>query len=764
VNDSRLIVVSNRLPLTLKRGPPGGWVGEPSAGGLATAVGPVVQRTGGLWLGWPGEGPDRADPRRQEALDRWKRENGFVAVDLPRRLATRFYQGYPNQALWPLFHHFPSLLEFNPESWAAYVEANERFRDAVLEHLRPGDLVWVHDYHLMLLPRLLREAVPDVAVGFFLHIPFPASEVVRILPRRDDILIGVLGADCVAFQTHQHLSHFRSSVLRVLGLSSTMDRVFLEGRTVQLESRPIGIAPESFVGLLESNRAVHVALRKLRRRFKGRRLLLSVDRLDYTKGIPERLRAYRRLLGRAPHLREAVVLVQIAVPSRERIPRYRELKEQVDRLVGEIDGQFGTPEWTPVVYIHRSVPRADLVALYAASDLGWVTPLRDGMNLVAKEYVACQKGAAGVLVLSEFAGAAAEMGEAVIVNPYDEEQTAIAIERALALPVERRRERMAALHHRVTRNNAFAWAERSIDDLRHAARSRLHAGSGVPGRLPVGETTADFRACRHGVLLLAYDGTLVPLTSPPSEAVPPADLVSLLLRLRGAGRHRVAIVSGRSRLDLERWFGEVEGLWLAAEHGAVLRPPTGREWSAIRPSPPEDWKAQVLPVLEHFVDRTPGSFIEAKEYSLVWHFSMSDPEFGEWLANELVASLDELLAETELRALRAHKAVEVKFVWASKGEIVRHLEAVGPVPDFRLALGDDQTDEDLFAVMPPDAWTIRVGAGPSQARFRLGAPADVRRLLEALAGVAARTPVGRDAALEAASSSGIRISSYKAGE
>jgi trehalose 6-phosphate synthase/phosphatase len=732
VSESRLLVVSNRLPLTLRRSSRG-WVGEPSAGGLVTALGPVLERTGGLWIGWPGEGPDRDDAARRAELDRWERERGFVAVDLPRALANRFYQGYPNQALWPLFHQFPSFLEFTPESWGAYVEANERFRDAVLERLRPGDLVWVHDYHLMLLPGLLREARPDVDVGFFLHIPFPASEVIRVLPRREELLQGVLGADYAAFQTHRHLSHFRSAVLRVLGVPSSMDRVFYEGRTVRLEALPIGIAPESFVGLLDGDNDVRVALEKLRRRFEGRRLLLSVDRLDYTKGIPQRLRAYRRLLSRASHLRGEVVLVQIAVPSRERIPRYRELKQQVDRLVGEINGQFGTPDWTPVVYIRRSVPRADLVALYAASDLGWVTPLRDGMNLVAKEYVACQKNSDGVLVLSELAGAAAEMGEAVIVNPYDEEQTALAVERALALPAESRRERMAALHRRVTRNNAFAWAERFAGDLQEAARSRLHAGSGVPEPLPLGEATAAFRRCRHGVLVLAYDGTLVPLAARPSEAVPPDELVSLLVRLGDGGRHQVAIVSGRSRIDLERWFGSVEGLWLAAEHGAVLRSPAGSEWSAIRPSPPEHWKERVLPVLEHFVDRTPGSFIEAKEYSLVWHHTMSDPEFGEWLAKELVASLEELLAGTELTALRGHKSVEVKFIWASKGEIVRHLEAEGPAPDFRLALGDEQTDEDLFAVMPSEAWTIRVGPGPSQARFRLGSPSEVRRLLEALA-------------------------------
>ena len=261
MSEQRLIVVSNRLPLTL-RGSPEGWVGEPSAGGLVTALGPVLERTGGLWFGWPGEGPQESDPGRQAALERWERERGYVAVDLPRGLATRFYQGYPNQALWPLFHQFPSLLEFSPKSWQAYVEANERFRDAVLERLQPGDLVWVHDYHLMLLPRLLREAAPDVAIGFFLHIPFPSSEVFRILPRREEILLGILGADYAAFQTHRHVSHFRSSVLRILGLSSSMDRLFPEGRAVQLEALPIGIAPESFVGLLERDGAVHAALGK----------------------------------------------------------------------------------------------------------------------------------------------------------------------------------------------------------------------------------------------------------------------------------------------------------------------------------------------------------------------------------------------------------------------------------------------------------------------------------------------------------------------
>jgi trehalose 6-phosphate synthase/phosphatase len=729
----RLVVVSNRLPLTL-RGSSAGWVGERSAGGLVTALEPVMSRRGGIWLGWPGEGPDRADAGRQAALRSWERERGFAAVDLPKTLATRFYQGYANQVLWPLFHQFPSRLEYHPEGWTAYVEANQRFRDAVMARLEPGDVVWVHDYHLMLLPRMLRESAPDLAIGFFLHIPFPASDVFRILPRREEMLAGVLGADYVAFQTHGHLQHFRSSLLRILGISSEMGRVLVDGRAVRLDALPIGIAPETFVGLLEKDRSVRASREALCRRFEGRRLLLAVDRLDYTKGIPERLRAYRRLLEGAPELRGQIVLVQVAVPTRERISRYRELKAEVNGLVGEINGDFGTPDWTPVVYIRRSVSRAELVALYAASDVGWVTPLRDGMNLVAKEYVACQRGGEGVLVLSEFAGAAAEMGEAVLVNPYDEERTAAAVERALALPAEDRRERMAALFGRVSRMNAFAWAERFTGNLEQAAAAREAQRFGLPPPLALKEAVAAFRASRSPILLFDYDGTLVPYASRPRDAQPPEHLAPLLARLASGVGRRVALVSGRARADIERWLGQVDGLWLAAEHGAVVRPPGGEEWQALRPSLPLDWKGRVLPVLEHFVDRTPGSLIEEKEYSLVWHFRMSDPEVGEWLANELVGTLEELLAETELRAVRGHKSIEVRLTWANKGEVVRHMETAGPEADFRLALGDDRTDEDLFAALPRDAWTIHVGPGDSSARFHLAGPDEVRHLLEALAG------------------------------
>jgi trehalose 6-phosphate synthase/phosphatase len=732
----RLVVVAHRLPLTLRRSGEG-WSAEPSSGGLATALGPILERSRGLWIGSPGDPPLQADARRDRLIREWSETRRFHAVALPRELGARFYDGYANQTLWPLFHEFPSRVVFDADAYAAYVEANRRFADAVLAQLRPGDLVWIHDYHFLLLPRLLREAAPEVAIGFFLHIPFPSAEILRVLPQREDLLLGLLGADLLGFQTHGHLQNLRRSLLRVLGLDSRMDRVGTGGRELRLEAFPIGIAPEEFLRPLTSRGGREQAAAEMRARFGGLRVLLAVDRLDYTKGIPERLRAYRRLLETAPELRERVVLVQVAVPSRERVPRYAALRQEVNELVGEINGDFATPAWSPVVYIRRGLPRAELAALYAAADLALVTPLRDGMNLVAKEYVACQLGGAGVLVLSEFAGAAAGMGEALLVNPYDEQGTVATIRRALAMEEPERRDRMAALGRRVLRNNVFAWGERFLGALAEAAEGRSAPGYVEPPLLPVESLAAAARAARRRLLLLDYDGTLVPFTRRPSEATPPPGLLSLLARLSGRAGDVVAIVSGRARAELDAFFVGVPGLWLAAEHGALLRSPADGTWESLRGGGSSDWKGRVLPVLDHFVDRMPGSLLEEKEYAVVWHHRMSDPESGEWLAGELVAMLDDMLADTELRVVRGNKTVEVRVAWAHKGEVAARLLEQAPDADFILGAGDDRTDEDLFEGLPASAVTVHLGRGHSRAGYRLDAPEHLVGFLHRLAPEAA---------------------------
>jgi trehalose 6-phosphate synthase/phosphatase len=526
-----------------------------------------------------------------------------------------------------------------------------------------------------------------------------------------------------------YLQSFRSSLLRLLGVESRIGEVMAGGRPVRLEALPIGIAPEEYTELLQDDRTA-AQYNDLKARYRGLKVILAVDRLDYTKGMPERLRAYRRLLESDAGLRQKVVLIQIAVPTREGIDTYEDLRSEVNRLIGEINGKAGSSDWTPIVYVNRAIERQELVALYRLADVAWVSPLRDGMNLVAKEYAACKPEGDGVLVLSEFAGAAAEMGEALLVNPYDEESTALAVARALELDEDERRKRMLALHRRVLRNNVFAWSETFLSHLGEAVLARAaRVGDSSPRPLPVSEAVDAYRAAGRRLLLLDYDGTLVGFTNVPERAKPPESLLRDLRALAAEPANLVALVSGRASHDLARWFGDVRGLWLFAEHGVEVRDPGQNAWAPNRPIQTEDWKGKVLPILEHFVDRTPGSSVEEKNYSLVWHYRMAEPEFGAWLANELVAMLEGMLAETELRAVRGDKIVEVKPNWANKGQVVDYLSSIEPSADFRLAVGDDRTDEDLFTRADSSWWTVKVGDAPSAARFFVPSVDAVRALL-----------------------------------
>jgi trehalose 6-phosphate synthase/phosphatase len=733
--NNRLIVVSNRLPLTLRK-QDGEWTTERSSGGLASAMNPLLARNGGIWIGWSGySAPDAGEPRA--ILEEWRRTENCVAVDLSAEVAAGFYEGYANRTLWPVFHSLASKMQFDPTGWESYIEANRIFCRAVADHYRQGDLVWVHDYQLVLLPQMLREQLPDSAIGFFLHIPFPSGEIFPVLPHREDLLNGLLGADLLAFQTHGHLQQFRSSLLRVLGVESRISEIAVGGRTVRLEALPIGIAPEEYTGLLANDPDTARYYADWNNRYQGLKVLLAVDRLDYTKGIPERLRAYARFLRAASEWKGKVVLIQVAVPTRETIGTYRDLRSDVNQLVGEINGKFGTPDWTPVVYINRSIERQELVALYKLADVGWVGPLRDGMNLVSKEYVACKGEGNGVLLLSEFAGAAAEMGEALLINPFDEERTATALQRALTLDERERRDRMVALNTRVLRNNVFRWGERFLSALADAASARGRFADTQPRQLQLPEIQKAYACSRRRLLLLDYDGTLVRFADLPRHAVPPRGLVQLLGTLASHPRNCVVVISGRRADDLQEWFGGIEGLWLAAEHGAELRMPGSPSWEPLRPQPFREWKPTVLPILDHFVERIPGSFVEEKKHALVWHYRMAEPEFGAWLANELVAMLEAMLSETELRAFRGAKTVEVKPVWANKGEVLERLLEAQPNPDFLLAIGDDRTDEDLFERMPGGSWTVHVGPGPTRAALAAPDVGHVRELLTTFAATAA---------------------------
>jgi trehalose 6-phosphate synthase/phosphatase len=719
---ARLLIVSNRLPVTVRPGPSGPVV-ERSTGGLATGMSGPHERMGGLWIGWPGDVGGLGPAERAE-VDRQLEDLRLVPVALSAEEIARYYEGYSNAVLWPLFHYSVARLPLEVRDFETYEAVNARFADAVAARAQPGDLVWVHDYQLMLLPQMLRERLPDARIGFFLHIPFPSSEIFRLLPHRVRILEGLLGADLLGFHTATFVRHFASSVLRLVGLTTEVDRIQRGDREVRLGVFPMGIDAASFE---RSARSADVLARVTAHRARGEKLLLGVDRLDYTKGISRRLLAFERLLHAHPELRERVRLVQVAVPSRENVGAYRELREEVDALVGRIHGEFATPSWSPVHYLYRGLPPDEIVALYRAADAVLVTPLRDGMNLVAKEFVASRPDGDGVLVLSEFAGAAAELAEAIHVNPYDVEATAEALHRALHMPADERRTRMEGLRRRVVTHDVHWWARAFVARLE---RSAPPASAAVPSpRAAVEEALARARAARRLLLLLDYDGTLVPFAPTPDLAAPDEELLGIVAALAARPGAEVHVVSGRRRDTLERWLGALP-LGLHAEHGHWSRP-RGGAWKAAEVGPTA-WREPVLAILRDFAERTPGSLVEEKTASVAWHYRSADPEYGAAQAKELSLHLSTLVSNAPVQILPGDKVLEVRPHGVDKGRIARSL-AANAGGALVVAFGDDRTDEDLFAALPQGSIGVHVGPAPSRAGLRLRGVREARAFLREIA-------------------------------
>ena len=389
-------MVSNRLPVSLRRGRDGAVEVIRSSGGLVAALGPIHESGKGLWLG---NMPDGVDAEVEKTLS----DRRYVPITVSAAENRSYYLGYSNSSIWPLFHYLPERSEFNRSQFATYREINQRFADRIVSLARPDDNIWIHDYHLMLVPSMIREQLPNARIGFFLHIPFPSSELFRLLPEREEILQGLLGADVVGFHTYDYARHFVSSVLRVLGIHMSEGIAEINGRSSAVATFPLGIDAPAWRQLVLGRRAEN-RLRNLRSTIGDRKVILGVERLDYTKGIPLRLRAFRSLLEQHPDLRDQVVFIQIAAPSRGEIPSYNEQKLEIEQLVGQINGEFGSPGSVPIHYQNRSSSSVELAALYRLADVFMVTPLRDGMNLMAKEFIACQEDRNGVLLLSEFAG------------------------------------------------------------------------------------------------------------------------------------------------------------------------------------------------------------------------------------------------------------------------------------------------------------------------------------------------------------------------
>ena len=717
-------MLSNRLPFTFRRSR-GRLEATPSAGGLVSALDPVLRARGGTWIGWPG-----VELRSRDKLPETDAPYAIVPISLTETEVNRYYHGLSNRSLWPLFHSLPARAVFDRRDWEAYRRVNERFAEAAGALAREMDLVWIHDYHLTLTPGLLREAVPDARLAFFLHIPFPPWDIFRLLPWSRDVLQGLLACDVIGFHVGDYVQNFLDCAEKRLGarVDRTRGLIDIGGRVVKVGAFPLGIDFE-----LYETRAKEAP----RPRNHGERVVLGVDRLDYTQGIPERIRAFERLLELHPKHRGKVVLLQLAVPSRSQVDDYRDLKREIDELVGRVNGRFATDTWSPIRYLYRAVSPERLAAMYRDADVALVTPLRDGMNLVAKEYVASQVRAPGVLVLSSLAGSAATMREALIVNPNDIDQTAEAIHRALTMEPEERESRMASLRQRERTDDVDSWVQRFLEA----------ATATVVGSLELRDSDferwlAPFLRRHPLALLLDYDGTLAPIAPHPQEAVLSDEMRGLLADCARRDDTEVGIISGRSLADV-RAMVDNEGFVYAGNHGLEI---VGPDFDEFRH---ED--------VQHYVERTEalaadlsrvaksGAWVEPKGPTLTFHFR-AVPENRR---AEIAERARRIIQDAGYQPRDAHSALEARppIGW-DKGRAVLHVlrTLYGPAWSEHVRVvyvGDDETDEDAFRLLDGLAMTFRVGPadGRTAARRRLPDVEGVRRLLSWLARRSAPFPV-----------------------
>lgn len=721
----RTITVANRLPVTIEK-KKGRVLFRRSIGGLATVLKPIHERGESLWIGWPGAVFEKDESARIEA--ELLRTHRYHPVFLEQDEVEKFYYGICNNTFWPLFHSFPRTTKFKTSEWETYKKVNRLFCDRVLEVAEPQDIIWIHDYHLMLLPKYIREQIPNAAIGFFFHIPFPPLEIFSLVPRDKEILDALLHADLVGFHTYGYARNFLNSALGLFGIDNKLGEIVFKNRIVHVGAFPMGI---DFEGFDRAGREKRQSAKELRERYGEKKIILSIARLDYTKGIPELLDAFELLLEKYPKAHGKVSLILGVAPSRVHVEEYRSLKKEIDEKVGRINGRFGSADWSPVLYFYRTFSFDHLIDLYSTADVAVFPSLRDGLNLMAKEYVAARGGETGVLVVSEFAGVSKELVESVVVNPRDKDGFAHSLMKALEMPLEEQRKRMQGMRERLKSYDARRWAKDFLSSLSKVKQLQRAFEINVMSDESERKLIEQYKCAERRLFFLDYDGTLVPFVEEPSEAVPSEEILLVLERLCGQSENTVVLISGRDKDTLYNWFGGLR-IALVAEHGIWVKEWDASEWKQVDVSL-SDWKGKIKSILELYTDRCPGSFIEEKDFSIAWHYRKSDPFLSTIIANELVLELTHLTANMNVSILSGDKVVEIRPMGANKGRVA--LSWISKEKwDFIFAAGDDATDEDLFAALPENAYPIKVGLGTSKAKFNLSSPQKMVELLKKLEG------------------------------
>lgn len=722
----RCLLVSNRLPLAFHEKT---QEFVPSAGGLVSAIKGLDAKKVGYDFEWMGILTDDIDSEKIKQLK--KIPFGDLKchpIVVPKESYHIYYNNFCNNVVWPLFHYERSMVQHSESGWKCYEEINQLVADAICDEATSEDTVWIHDFHFFLVPGMIKAKRPDLKVGFFLHIPFPSSEIFRELPQRKEILTSLIQCDLIGFHDLSYLTHFKSSLSRVLGENTS---IFNERK---FGVYPISIDTEHFLQLTDKPETKEFIKRYAEQK-KDKKWILGVDRLDYIKGLVLKLKSFEDFLRRYPDQREKVQMVQIVIPSRTDVPEYMDLKQRVEQLVSSINGEFGTPTYMPVHYLFHSVSECELSALYQLSEVMHIGSRRDGMNLVCLEYVVSQKKEyAGALLLSEFTGAHSTLSYAVSINPWNIEETAVKIKEALDQPSEQRQREMMQMQDFLKRYTSSEWASYFMRDLHIDSKNgQKQSTLSKEGKF----LWMDNLKGKRITIFCDLDGTLAPIASKPSQVKLLPETLDILDQISKQSRVQFVVVSGRDRDFLQTEFIQTNQFQfpLAACHGAYSYSPENHEWSNLIEHDSTKWKDGILDILKLYTSRTPGSFLEDKGHAVTWHYRNSPPEFADFLANKLFIELEESLNSLPAQVTRGKKVIEVKSLHASKGFFVQQwLEKQEYQPDVVIALGDDTTDEDMFEFLQNKSdisdYCIKVGEDKSFAHYSIKEQATVNLFLK----------------------------------
>ncbi|MBU1086928.1 MAG: bifunctional alpha,alpha-trehalose-phosphate synthase (UDP-forming)/trehalose-phosphatase [Candidatus Omnitrophica bacterium] len=714
---AKIIIVSNRLPVTV------GNVIKKSPGGLVSALSGVsTNNTKMIWIGWAGTFSSNADnsAKLKETLIK---DFDCYPVFLSKKEISDYYHGFSNACLWPALHYFSQHIHYSSMFWDSYVNINRKFAEYIAANAADDDLVWIHDYHLFLVPQMLRKIKPNIKIGFFLHTPFPSFEVFRCLPHREEILKGLLGSDLVGFHTYGYLRHFRRSCLRLLNIESDIAQILVDKRFCKLGVFPIGINSDQFLKELGTKRFIK-RRNELKKAYANYKVVLSVERVDYTKGILRRLEAIEKFLFHHKHKLD-VAFIFIGIPTRGEVKEYKELLGQIQKKVGEINSQYSNIEYTPIHFIHKTIPLSDLCALYSIADVAMITPLIDGMNLVAKEYLACKIDSTGVLLLSEFAGAAHELISAVLVNPYDIDNVTKNLENALLMDEAEKSQRLIPMRSHVIRYNANQWAQTFLKELKQSRKSIKKQNNNA--KFISEKVLSSIKKAKKVAFFIDYDGTLREFEDTPDKAKPTKEILQIISALARHANYEVFIISGRKEADLEKWFKGLN-VALISEHGYSILLPKSDKWQMINSHIDLSWKKKVIKILSQYVSTPQGTSIEEKKSSVVWHYRQADPEFGKWKSQQLLGNLLEILTNENVVVSQGNHIVEVSSSQINKGFAVRHFMQKNNY-DLIVCAGDDKTDETMFQINDARIVSIKIGLDETFARYKIADPILFREFL-----------------------------------